>query len=96
MAYLLTGTSKDCGTFSHDVVMLMEVAREKLQCKKWFDQNLKNKNLNEGDLCLMYVVRNTKKVEISRCGNLSSSGNHATRISQDSNARWKNTLVVVS
>ena len=28
--------------------------------KKWFDRNLKNKDLKEGDLCLMYGVRNTK------------------------------------
>ena len=27
----------------------------------WFDRNLKNKDLNEGDLCLMYDVRNTKR-----------------------------------
>ena len=34
---------------------------EKLRRKKWFDRNLKNKDLKEGDLCLMYGVRNTKK-----------------------------------
>ena len=34
---------------------------EKLQRKKWFDRNLKNKDLKEGDLCLMYSVRNTKR-----------------------------------
>ena len=33
---------------------------EKLRQKKWFDRNLKNKDLKEGDLCLMYSVRNTK------------------------------------
>ena len=34
---------------------------EKLRRKKWFDRNLKNKDLKEGDLCLMYSVRNTKR-----------------------------------
>ena len=34
---------------------------EKLQRKKWFDRNLKNKDLKEGDLCLMYSVRNTAR-----------------------------------
>ena len=34
---------------------------EKLRQKTWFDRNLKNKDLKEGDLCLMYGVRNTKK-----------------------------------
>ena len=34
---------------------------EKLRQKMWFDFNLKNKNLNEGDLCFMYGVRNTKR-----------------------------------
>ena len=34
---------------------------EKLRQKKWFDHDLKNKDLKEGDLCLMYVVRNTKR-----------------------------------
>ena len=34
---------------------------EKLRCKKWFDRNLKNKDLNEGDLSLMYGIRNTKQ-----------------------------------
>ena len=33
---------------------------EKLRRKKWFDRNLKNKDLKEGDLCLLYGVRNTK------------------------------------
>ena len=33
---------------------------EKLRRKKWFDRNLKNKFLKEGDLCLLYSVRNTK------------------------------------
>ena len=27
----------------------------------WFDHNLKNKDLKEGDLCLMYGVRNRKR-----------------------------------
>ena len=34
---------------------------EKLRCKTWFDRNLRNKDLKEGDLCLMYGVRNTKQ-----------------------------------
>ena len=34
---------------------------EKLRRKKWFDCNLKNKDLKEGDLCLMYGVTNTKR-----------------------------------
>ena len=34
---------------------------EKLRQKKWFDRNLKNKDLKEGYLCLMYGVRNTKR-----------------------------------
>ena len=34
---------------------------EKLRRKKWFDRNLKNKDLKEGDLCLMYSVRNMKR-----------------------------------
>ena len=34
---------------------------EKLQQNMWFDRNLKNKDLKEGDLCLMYGVWNTKR-----------------------------------
>ena len=34
---------------------------EKLRRKKWFDRNLKNNDLNEGDLCLMYGNRNMKQ-----------------------------------
>ena len=33
---------------------------KKLRRKTWFDHNLRNKDLKEGDLCLMYGVRNTK------------------------------------
>ena len=33
---------------------------EKLRRKTWFDCNLRNNDLKEGDLCLMYGVRNTK------------------------------------
>ena len=33
---------------------------EKLRRKKWFDQNIKFKELNKGDLCILYGVRNTK------------------------------------
>ena len=34
---------------------------EKLWWKMWFNCNLKNKDLKEGDLCLMYGVRYTKR-----------------------------------
>ena len=34
---------------------------ENLRRKTWFDQNLKNKDLNEGDLCLLYGIRNMKQ-----------------------------------
>ena len=33
---------------------------QKLRWKTWFDWNLKNKDLSEGDLCLMYGIRNLK------------------------------------
>ena len=34
---------------------------EKLHRKMWFDCNLKNEDLKEGDLCLIHGVRNTKR-----------------------------------
>ena len=34
---------------------------EKLWRKRWFDRNLRNKDLKEGDFCLMYGVRNMKR-----------------------------------
>ena len=34
---------------------------EKLRPKTWFDQKLKDKNILEGDLALMFSVHNTKR-----------------------------------
>ena len=34
---------------------------EKLRRKKWFDRNVRLKDLNKGDLCLLYGVRNTRQ-----------------------------------
>lgn len=34
---------------------------EKLWHKQWFEKNLKSKNLNEGDLALLFSVRNPKR-----------------------------------
>ena len=38
-----------------------EMKVEKLRRKTWFNRNLRNKDLKEGDLCLIYGVRNTKQ-----------------------------------
>lgn len=34
---------------------------EKIRRKRWFDRNLKNKDLAKGDLALLYSIRNTKR-----------------------------------
>ena len=34
---------------------------KKLRLKAWFDQNLKDKDLSEGDLALMFSMRNIER-----------------------------------